>query len=442
MRTVLLLWMIIGLVSSLPVAAQPDKGGSQAEQTSPLTMEKPAADSQKLLKKFYTADDSSLSESPDDVGQVLEEAARKPQPLVKFGPLKPLGDAWDSLNKKLIRKIGLSLGLSYTTLYQHAEQYPNSRNAAGSNFQFLGTWQLVDRRGNHPGILGFKTESQHYFTTGAPDYLDQRLGTLWPTSESFGQQRYALVELWWEQHLAKDLLTVRFGKIEPKDFFDVFRYENFTTGFLNAAFTQNPAIGFPDEGLGFGVGLSPWKWFYLNVGLSDANSKNTTSGLSTFFNRGEFFYAVELGVTPRFPCLGQGAYKVTFWQADAASKAGKPRGRGFSMTLEQELGCSLVPFCRYSFADGEATDLRQLAFGGFGLEKPFRRKDDLIGLGFAWGQPSNRSLPDQYVLEAFYRVQVFPYLQVTPDLQVIFNPSQNPDKSTIMVLGLRTRALF
>ena len=112
------------------------------------------------------------------------------------------------------------------------------------------------------------------------------------------------------------------------------------------------------------------------------------------------------------------------------------------MTLEQELGCGLVPFCRYSFADGEATDLRQLAFGGLGLEKPFRRKDDLIGLGFAWGQPRKRSLPDQYVLEAFYCVQVFPYVQVTPDLQVIFNPSQNPDKSTIMVLGLRTRALF
>jgi len=68
--------------------------------------------------------------------------------------------------------------------------------------------------------------------------------------------------------------------------------------------------------------------------------------------------------------------------------------------------------------------------------------DDLIGVAFAWGQPQDRTLRDQYVLEAFYRVQVFPYIQLTPDLQVIFNPSKNRNDSTIVILGLRTRVLF
>jgi porin len=256
-------------------------------------------------------------------------------------------------------------------------------------------------------MLGFLTETQHRFTEIPPDDLGQRLGSLWPTSESFGEQQYALVELWWEQHIFRDGLTMRVGKIEPKDFFDVFRYESFTQDFLNFAFTENPAIAFPDEGLGCAVGLKPWKWIYLNVGLSDANSKNTTSGFSTFFSRGEFFYGVELGVTPRWRRLGKGAYKITFWQVDATSKADEPSGRGLSLTLEQEIGHGLVPFCRYSYADGEATDLRQLVFWGLGLEKPFQRRDDLAALGLAWGQPQDQSLPDQIILKLFTASRFF-----------------------------------
>ncbi|MCK5550249.1 MAG: carbohydrate porin, partial [Hyphomicrobiaceae bacterium] len=67
---------------------------------------------------------------------------------------------------------------------------------------------------------------------------------------------------------------------------------------------------------------------------------------------------------------------------------------------------------------------------------------DLIGLGFSWGQPTDRTLRDQYVFESCYRVVVTPYTHLTPDLQVIFNPSENPAEDRITVGSIRLRTLF
>ncbi len=58
------------------------------------------------------------------------------------------------------------------------------------------------------------------------------------------------------------------------------------------------------------------------------------------------------------------------------------------------------------------------------------------------GEPQNRSLRDQYVLEAFHRIQVFPNIQLTPGYQVIINPSLNPGQDVVGVFEIRFRLLF
>ncbi|MCP4903131.1 MAG: carbohydrate porin [bacterium] len=55
--------------------------------------------------------------------------------------------------------------------------------------------------------------------------------------------------------------------------------------------------------------------------------------------------------------------------------------------------------------------------------------------------PGNRSR-DQYTTEFYYRIQVLPSLVVTPDIQLIIDPSSNPDESVIAVFGLRARLAF
>jgi carbohydrate-selective porin OprB len=54
----------------------------------------------------------------------------------------------------------------------------------------------------------------------------------------------------------------------------------------------------------------------------------------------------------------------------------------------------------------------------------------------------NRHDDDQHTLEAFYRIQVWKEIAVTPDIQYIRNPALNPNDDTLWVFGLRVRLAF
>jgi hypothetical protein len=134
----------------LSAVAQPEDAPLKKELN-----ERPATGTDKPARVTASPITTSLGTSLDDVTQVLEEAERRPQPLFKFGPLTPLGNAWDGVNKKLDRAIGLNLGLSYAMLYQHAEQAQGSRNASGGNFRFFGAGTSWIEAANIQGFWDF-----------------------------------------------------------------------------------------------------------------------------------------------------------------------------------------------------------------------------------------------------------------------------------------------
>ena len=66
----------------------------------------------------------------------------------------------------------------------------------------------------------------------------------------------------------------------------------------------------------------------------------------------------------------------------------------------------------------------------------------MFGLAAAWGQPSTRSSRSETILETFYRLQVTDAMQLSPDLQLVFNPANNARDDFIGVLGVRLRFQF
>jgi porin len=64
---------------------------------------------------------------------------------------------------------------------------------------------------------------------------------------------------------------------------------------------------------------------------------------------------------------------------------------------------------------------------------------NLPGVGIGWGKPHDDSLRDQYTAELFYRFQLAQNLAVTPDIQFLIDPANNPDHDFITVFGIRAR---
>lgn len=55
----------------------------------------------------------------------------------------------------------------------------------------------------------------------------------------------------------------------------------------------------------------------------------------------------------------------------------------------------------------------------------------------AAGSEPGPGLDDEYVFETSYKVQIWPFLSLTPDLQLLLNPAKNPAESSVWVFGLR-----
>jgi porin len=66
-----------------------------------------------------------------------------------------------------------------------------------------------------------------------------------------------------------------------------------------------------------------------------------------------------------------------------------------------------------------------------------------LGVGYNWGVPMESTygpgLPNQSTVEAFYRIQLFEDLAVTPDVQYIRNPALNREENSVWVWSVRLR---
>ena len=51
----------------------------------------------------------------------------------------------------------------------------------------------------------------------------------------------------------------------------------------------------------------------------------------------------------------------------------------------------------------------------------------------------NSSLRNQYTAEAYYRFYLTEHLEITPDLQWVYHPSLNPEKTSLVYFELRER---
>ena len=420
----------------------------------------------------------TLTQAPDDISRQLAQDAKYKYALFPMSGLDRLRWSYKSAKDMLYKQYGLSFGLFYTALYQQASGAVLnpllgagvSRGSSGTA-ELLAKWELVGRDTQHPGSLAFRLQNRHRYGTIVPQSLGLEVGSLWPTAVGYNEFRTSVVELYWEQHIVKDRVAFRVGKMIPFAIHDYFKMKSPVSAFTNATFTLNPSIAWVGFGLGAAALVRPHDDFYILAGTYDANGKATTSGFNTLFNQGELLTIVDVGWDPGFinkqnqVQIGPftvSEYHLTFWHRDALKNAGVPSGWGLTLFLENKIG-NVLTFFRYGYSKGSSGGspaiLNHMIAAGIGIEQPFGRTSDLIGLGVSWGRrdlgtvaidinaddipdPIVLGNVDQWATELFYRVQVTPEIQVTPSVQLIINPAFNPDKNMVGVFGIRARAEF
>jgi len=286
-----------------------------------------------------------------------------------------------------------------------------------------------------------------------------------------------ITEMWYQQDLFEDTLSVRVGKMDitggfecsgcPVSF-DCSRYANDETQqFLNSALVNNPTIPFPFGTLGIAVHYTPVEDWYISASASDATGDYRETGFNTAFDSEDnLFYIMETGITPRFDSARgplQGAYRVGAWYQpetlDDDDEVAYRDNAGTYLSLDQLIikenddqddQQGLGTFFRLGYADPTKNAMSQFYSTGLSYQGLiYGRNDDVLAAGIGQGYFSNHFSEDytsdsETVYEVFYNAQVSKWMTLTPSIQYVADPAETGDAASkdALIIGLRAQMVF
>jgi len=290
-----------------------------------------------------------------DVQESLREDSHPKTPILRIHPWRFLRGKANSATDFLKDETGLSLGVSDTTIYQIDPFISTPHHTTVNTFDVLGAWNLFESRTFGEGVVGFLFRDRTNVGSLTGNTLSNNVGLPWGVNNS-GSSGYARFnQLWWQQSLLDQSLVIQLGKIDEKTHFNTNRVAS-SDGreFLMQSMVYNQTIAFPAEGLGFNIRYEPTKRWYLDFGLADANGNpenKPNDSLNSFF-KGQYFEATELGLSPElrwlWSGLGESHYRLMGWHT--AHTSTHDGGGGVSLSVDQEIPHSLVPFARIGYA--------------------------------------------------------------------------------------------
>lgn len=372
-------------------------------------------------------------ETPNSVsGTLADTAARQEQ-----GSL----DSHFAWKKDLEARIGLSFGVDTQVQYLSAKADGDTTDAATNVFRFYGTWTLAGRNTPNDSALVFKVENRSALGDLIPTQaLGPTLGYAGVFSSTYSDAGWVLTNLYWRQRLLNGRLSFVIGQVDNYDYVNVNSLASPWTAFTNLAFEQQPTYPGPGQGLGAAFQLRLNEHWAVLAGVANANgdASDPIGSAEKLFQSGETFQHFAIGWSPDWKDRNDQSIQLTFWHVDERKEAGVEAGQGVSLLAGARFG-KWRPFLRAGYADGGGASLDRTVSVGTGYDA--RDGQDLAGVGLSWGRAPDNDR-DQYTMEAFYRYGVTDFLQITPSIQYVINPVNDPLTNDIWVFGGRARTFF
>ena len=317
---------------------------------------------------------------------------------------------------------------------------------------FVGKWAVTEvTNAGRAGWLSTEANLQLGLSKDSRTQSPQgNLGTIAnPLGTVFGPDGGWISELAWQQSLAHGKVVVVAGLVDQSNYLDANNYANNSQGqFLNGALVNSGVLPIPYNNLGLNLQWQPTEAWYAMLGMG---ANNQLPGNSPFANvsADNWSYLFEFGLTPEDVLgLGPGNYRL---QPFVATLNGVTQ-EGIGLNVGQQLG-KASPFAWFGrfgvggsrvTRDGAATQVAT----GFAMEAPLkhagvlpRLSNDYLGAGFIWSRPSAVMQPvahtDEYGFEATYVLQLTPLASIQPDVQVLWNPANNPEADHNIIFQLQ-----
>ncbi len=338
-------------------------------------------------------------------------------------------------------RTGLTYGFDNQAQYLATDSDRSPSDAASNVTRFYGTWTAAGQNTPDDRALVFKAEYRTAIGNKvSTQALGPSLGYAGAFSSTYSDAGLVLTNLYWRQHFAGGRGGFVAGQVDAYDYVNVNSISSPWVAFTNLAFEQQPTLPAPAQGLG---AAARWRldenWQVL-AGFADANADPSEpwESATDLFDEFETFKHVAIGWAPDWAERYDRTLQLTIWQVDERKQAGVEDGYGAAVAASGRRD-AWRPFLRVGYADGAGAVLERAISLGTGYDA--RGGKDLAGIAVNWGRAPDSSR-DQYTLEAFYRYDITDFLQLTPQIQYVIDPANDPATDNILVIGIRVRAFF
>ncbi len=371
-------------------------------------------------------------------------------------PCGPLFSPVRNLEIASKEQLGMRWDIYNVTVYQMESSavYGSVRDEGANRFNLRADLKLWDLDGIGMGRITAQMRQSESF----PGQVEpgSAIGTdIVLNSNYTGLQGTRLVRVRYEQGLFDNRAMAFVGKINPNDYFlnNPFAGDE-TTQFLASIFDGSDAAqsGFQGYMLGAGALTIPFDSVYANFAVTNPSSAGYrgmgTQGLDT----GLWWFGTEVGIVtdwlgnkdaPGKYCVGFNTTNASYTSTDLSNAVS---GNGFWLMgteyITQDIGC----WAQFTYCDPQVALYKTEFTLGLSIENCFGRERD--GFGVAWGYTTapQGNLGVQTVTEIYYRIQLTDSIQITPDIQIVTNPTDPllgvNQGNNVFVFGIRALVHF
>ena len=357
--------------------------------------------------------------------------------------------------KSMLARYGLQYDLTVSMGYAAVSPKSSAgRNSfVSTNNSASGVWYLLKKRDNSQGLfLTFEADwGQGFNFNEQKSGVQHTIGSLSnPQSSLRGGNGLYIPHLALGYSLADGKWVGMVGSIDTSSYLDQNIYSGSWNGnLMNSAFTANPCLPLPWANFGFLTAWQPCESFYAmyaTTGTESGINQNPLRHISS----DSWVHVSEFGwITKDFFGMGPGVYRFQYTITDQDNRTGS----GAALNVQQQMGkgSPLGFFARCGVMDTDAAAINNVKAAvttGFVLQAPFRdsgwgslANHDQLALGFMWARAADSFEPrvhqDEYGVELSAVIQVTPTFFVQPDVQYIFNPAGQTDRSGEFVFQLQ-----
>ncbi len=395
---------------------------------------------------------------PKSIGAQLE-ADNPPKEKADYyrAPVKVTAP-WYDWKQEFAKKTGIQLGINYTTLFMRSSSVieldggeGNNPNTASGVFDFQAVWTFLNRdKGKNQGMLSIKINDRHpYGDMTVPMFHGLfESGYYGLAGTGFHDYTLRILELHYSQYILDNKVAFIIGKIDPSNYYNFHGMAIPWTAFMNYGSLLSSTINFHNAGFGIGAGWEVTPNIYIKASAIDLYGDKFEDG--DFLDMGDYFFdgkvqtMAEVGWVPSMAERYTKKISLTYWHTPEYQNFSDDTvlsGQGMALSWHWFFNDNFMPFARFGIGNGNGENLfsKKDVQLGSGYLMP---SHDLVGLAFSWAETNISGSKNQMTGELFYRVQVTPHFAITPDLQMIINPTLDTSTDVIWYGGVRGRVSF